>query len=128
MKALRGRYKQIFEQACETGYIVVREGTPLRVLNAFYEYCKENRMPYLRITARRKYARIHFDTMPAGRFFSDDEQEALRAIGRRYLKRGRFYTFGRDGITIPTVPIGDIPLVADELLRMAKGGEDAITG
>ncbi|MGB9798532.1 MAG: hypothetical protein ACPLUL_00345 [Thermanaerothrix sp.] len=120
MTTLRGKYKQIFEQACETGYIVAREGTPLPVLNAFYQYCKANRMPYLRVTARRKYARIHFDTFPAGRYFSDAEQEALRAIGRRYLKHGKFYMFGRDGITLPAVPLADVPAVADELLRLVK--------
>jgi len=122
-KKLKGANLALLEQAIRTGVLVCRIGKHA-VADAYWQFCSENKRPFVWVRPRKSYASIQVDLQPCGTW-PDGRQFRLTRRARELIRRAvlEFYLRPRYSpgysvsdvfVWLPCCPIA----VAEEFARV----------
>lgn len=122
---MRGRERQLLEQARNCGYLVARQNIEdKRVAGLWYRECEMERKPYVRVMPRLTRAGVLVDMVPTGGELSEAGQKAicdtvLARWGSQPLLSRCHWLVDRNSIYVPHVPIATALELAQYFVRAA---------
>lgn len=106
------KHEQVLKTATEEGYLKITRGNTVDLENAFYQWCKDNGKPLVKIDLANKYADVSIDLITTEYIFTENAKPKMHTLLPLYSK-GSFLYHSRDIFTFEKVLIEK----ADELAK-----------
>ncbi|MGR3317078.1 MAG: hypothetical protein ACUZ8O_01165 [Candidatus Anammoxibacter sp.] len=102
-KMLSIKHENIFRTAIEEGFLKIGRGNTVNLENTFYQWCKDNKKPLVKIEIANKYSHVSIDLITTEYVFTENAKPKMFALLTLYSKVS-FLHPSRDRFAFEKVP------------------------
>lgn len=121
--ALNPKLNKLLDKAKQNGYLSHGGGNTINLQNIFYQWCKENGSPIVRISKGSKYAEVSIDMSTTETILNEDAQSKIKSLFLPYTEKGGSVGCSAYRCSFDKVPIGKTDELAKKLILIYASGK-----
>lgn len=112
------QYKEILEEAKSKGYLLAKWGKTDAIEEEYYEFCEKGNLPLIKAYAGNKYADVSIDLITSSYSLSEEGQDRIAALYRKYTKKPSSVSKGRAYCSVDKIPNALVDILGKELVKI----------